>query len=858
LGLLLPARAQAPPAEPAPALPEAASDATAQPQSEALKLYRELRSQSLDPNQVYKIREASLDVEDIHISLNDGVIGFTKAVNGRITGAYFRGDGEILLIPPDNVERASLALHIGSAVLGEQFRAGFFRFNDDTAAQLQSALRGKQDGDDFVSEYNGFVGRLSEQDALRLLASFLRAPNAAVPDRMFRARLDGLKLGIFDVAFDSLAGEQIGVARFARSGENIFYDLLASFPMHSARNAATQTGDVNPQDIEYGGMLGSARVRKYVIRARIEPPHTLDAQATLETEITASGERVIFLELSRYLKVRSVTADGQPIEFLQNEALEGSALARRGNDLVALIFPQPLQRGQRVQLKFDYAGPVLSEAGGGLLSIGARGTWSPNHGRAFADFDLEFRSPAEWTLVATGKRVSQHIEGEEQVSHWVSEAPIALAGFNLGEYTEITAKAGTVPIEVYAARGMEKQFPTVLPPDTTSILRDPPVPPPSREATRFARGKILPDAVFEEAPPPRMMPDPARNAREVAHEAGEMVEFLSQHAGPFPYSSLVVSQRPGSISQGWPGLVYLSSYAFLSPEQRAAMKLSPYESILFGGLMTRHEVAHQWWGDLVGWKSYRDQWLVEALSTYSALLSMEKDDPKQVQAVLDYYRDQLESENANHEKRLLAGPVTLGFRLSSSHFPNGYELVSYGRGTWLLHMLRYILRDAYAADADGSARSAGLKRGKDANPDEHFFRVLQRLQQEFAGKDISTADLQRLVEAELPDSYRFERRKSLDWFFQGWVNGTAIPRLDLESVKLSRKGNTMIASGTLLQKDAPENLVTSVPIYASDGNKLTLLGRVFADGNKTSFDLKAPLSARKLVLDPYHTILREQ
>jgi hypothetical protein len=151
-----------------------------------------------------------------------------------------------------------------------------------------------------------------------------------------------------------------------------------------------------------------------------------------------------------------------------------------------------------------------------------------------------------------------------------------------------------------------------------------------------------------------------------------------------------------------------------------------------------------------------------------------------------------------------------------------------------------------------------VKRKGDANPDEHFFRVLQRLQQEFAGKDISTADLQRLVEAELPDSYRFERRKSLDWFFQGWVNGTAIPRLDIESVKLSRKGNTMIVSGTLLQKDAPENLVTSVPIYASDGNKLTLLGRVFADGGKTSFELKAPLSARKLVLDPYHTILREQ
>ncbi len=856
LGLLLPAYAQGPAAGRSPAAPppvEAAPPPLAKPESPALKLYRELRKVSLDPDQVYKIRDASLDIEDIHISLTDGVIGFTKAVKGRVTGAYFLGDGEVLLIPPNNVERASLALQTGSAVLDEQFRAGFLRFNDDTATKLRAAVRARQDGAEFVSENDGLVGRLAEQDALRLLASFLRAPSAAIPDRMFRARLDGLRLGIFDVALDSLAGEQIGVAKFARSGDDIYYDMLTSFRMRSVRDADERSQEVTPQDIEYGGMLGSARIRKYGIRARIEPPHTLDAEATLDTEITASGERVLFLELSRYLKVRSVEADGQPVEFLQNEALEGSALARRGNDLVALIFPQPLQQGQEMHLKFDYAGPVLSEVGGGLVSVGARGIWYPNHGRAFANFDLEFRAPTEWTLVATGKKVSQHTEGSERVSHWVSDSPIPMAGFNLGEYRQETAKAGDVPIEVYAARGVEKQFPTVLPPSTAGIVMNPPVPALSQEVARFAHRPPFPEPVFDPAPPARLMPEPDRNAAQVAHEAAAMVHFLSQHAGPFPYSSLVLSQRPGPISQGWPGLVYLSSYAFLSPVQRAAMKLPEFESILFGSLMTRHEVAHQWWGDLVGWKTYRDQWLVEALATYSALLSMEKDDPKQVQAVLDHYRDELESENKNHAKRLLAGPVTLGGRLSSSLFPDGFEVVSYGRGTWLLHMLRGLLRDAYAAKPGDSARASKV----DADPDEHFYHVLHRIREEFAGKEFSTADLQKIVEAELPDSYRFERRKSLDWFFRGWVNGVAIPKLDLQSVKLSRKGDSMMASGTVLQKDAPDDLITSVPIYASNGSKLTLLGRVFADGEKTSFELQAPLSARKLVLDPYDTVLRQ-
>ena len=41
----------------------------------------------------------------IHITLDDGTIAFTKDVLGRITGAFFEGDGEVLLAPPTDVER---------------------------------------------------------------------------------------------------------------------------------------------------------------------------------------------------------------------------------------------------------------------------------------------------------------------------------------------------------------------------------------------------------------------------------------------------------------------------------------------------------------------------------------------------------------------------------------------------------------------------------------------------------------------------------------------------------------------------------------------------------------------------------
>src|SRR6266404_4727347 len=87
----------------------------------AVALYRRLSSVGLDPKQVYAVRDASIDREDIHLSLNEGTIAFTETVNGQITGALFAGEGEVLLVPPSQVERHSLAMFTNSAVLNEKF-----------------------------------------------------------------------------------------------------------------------------------------------------------------------------------------------------------------------------------------------------------------------------------------------------------------------------------------------------------------------------------------------------------------------------------------------------------------------------------------------------------------------------------------------------------------------------------------------------------------------------------------------------------------------------------------------------------------------------------------------------------------
>src|SRR5207244_4796145 len=125
-----------------------------------------------------------------------------------------------------------------------------------------------------------------------------------------------------------------------------------------------------------------------------------------------SGDRALIFELSRHLRLSSVTleAGGRtvPLEFIQNEALEGTQLAKRGNDLTAIVLPHALTGGEQFKLHFNYAGAVLSDAGGGLLYVGARGAWYPNRGPMMSNFDLEFDAPVEWKLLATGKGQSNN------------------------------------------------------------------------------------------------------------------------------------------------------------------------------------------------------------------------------------------------------------------------------------------------------------------------------------------------------------------------------------------------------------------------------------------------------------------
>src|ERR1700722_9074234 len=394
-----------------------AQAASKTPDKPAEALYLELGQVGLDPARVYQVRGAALDRSSVHISLEDGTIAFTEDVMGHITGAFFEGDGEVLLTPPDEAERRSMSLFTGMAILEEHFATAYFRFNDDVADEMRPGLRATENKHEFVDRWQATARNLAHGDAMRLLVSFSRLlpakgdrlsgekrdfRQAANPeDQFLHARLQGVTHGVFDVNFDSLATEQVQAGR-ANTAENgsTYYDVWTSFspPMPSA-NAPVSNSRGAPKPSEKPREDWVA-IRRVTITPQVDPPSKIQAQARLQLEVKAGGRRAMLFELSRFLTVQSVKLDGQPVEFIHNPAVEGTQLSRRGNDFVAVILPEPAQAGRKMELEFAYAGEVLAEAGGGLLYVGERGTWYPNRGLVMADFDLQFEYPPGWTLVA--------------------------------------------------------------------------------------------------------------------------------------------------------------------------------------------------------------------------------------------------------------------------------------------------------------------------------------------------------------------------------------------------------------------------------------------------------------------------
>jgi len=762
-----------------------------------LGLLRQLNEVTLDRTQVYAVRNIHLTRDRMSLYLNHGYVALLTKTQGELTGAIFSGDGEILMIPPSAAEKRNLAQFTQAPILEEKFDSAYLRFTDQTARELLASAE-KPDPDDpeqpdqFLQDWEPVVPKLAKAASLRILMDLIGERSHPY----FYARIHGLSLGSFEVIDDERLPEAFTLGTLRKTESDIFADIWCSFPTSSsaARAAALREGSVRPLS--------------YVLDVRILPDHSLEGLADVTLESRSARDRIVPFGLSRWLAVSSVEdGRGQKIALLEDSP-EAEPTLPRPTDQVTVLLPEAYPIGTRFHLTFKYRGGVIADVGNGVLYVGARGSWYPNLGFSFpATYDMTFHYPEKLTLVATGNCVEEKSTPEGAVSHWRSDGVFRVAGFTLGRYTSVEQHAGKTRVTVYAAHGVESSLETQRRKDDI-----PPVVVPSPRGGPASSFRLLPKL------PLPLIPSALLN--EVAETASGAVDYFSRLFGPFPYSHVALSQVPGSFGQGWPELIYLPTLSFLPKADRSDMGLSRKGGDPLGPLVVAHELAHQWWGNLVGWQTYHDQWLSEGLASYAAalFLARQKDGERQFHTLLHSYKDDLLSKTTEGNTIESGGPIWLGQRLTTSLDPEGYPNIVYKKACWVLHMLRGLMTDP----ATGS--------------DQRFFAMLRDFINKYQGQLVSTEDFIRHAEKYMTPASDLEKNHKLDWFFGEWVYETGIPTYRVEASIHAAGAEKFVVQGTVTQTGVPSGFEMPVPLVALCGkDRRVLLGRVVPSESGTRF-----------------------
>jgi aminopeptidase N len=313
------------------------------------------------------------------------------------------------------------------------------------------------------------------------------------------------------------------------------------------------------------------------------------------------------------------------------------------------------------------------------------------------------------------------------------------------------------------------------------------------------------------SPVPVPPPDPLARLHAVSADVASSLEFYSSLFGPPAMKTLTVAPIPGTFGQGFPGLVYLSTLAYLDPSSRPAPLRNQEQQLFFSDLIVAHEVAHQWWGNVVIISSYQDEWLTEALSNYSSLLWLEKKNgTKAVETVLDDFRARLVSKDEAGRTVESAGPIVWGLRLESSGIPDAWRAITYEKGAWIMHMLRRRLGD------------------------DRFLKMLAELRRRYQFRAITTEEFRALAAEFLPPRSPSD---TMDNFFDNWVYATGIPKLKLQS---SIRGFKV--SGTVTQSGVDNDFSVDIPveIQFAKGAPQTVWVRTSNDAVSFSVTVKRP------------------
>lgn len=722
--------------------------------------------------------------------LRSGTVCFIKPVSGKVTGAVFAGDGSFVLSPPDDMERKSLKLLSKEDEFDEKFDRAVFRFADSTYDELKKAGTPASVGCDagpLKDSQNTTRHKLRDNLEARLLGEVL----SPKPRPFFVAFIHGKRYDDKEVyEIDPNVGrDQVNFRTYDESK----FGHWASF---HASDSTLRNNFGRPIHIEH-----------QQLDTTIEKSGNLIGKASTTFVALRDGLRVVPFNLFWSLRVQSVTADGQVLSFVQED--------KNDDGDFSVILPRALAADEKLTVTTTYEGKeaVTNEGSGNYFPV-AREDWYPSERGAsfgtYATYDMTFRIPKGMKMAATGVLVSESNEGGENVSVWKSEAPQTVAGFSFGRFKEEQAKLTNPEYEIESYANSE-------PPDWVEGVKR------STQDNMPTQGSHV-----EEGAALGSMETTGLNKKALAE--GELaVRLYSEYFGPPLFKHLQLTQQSAcNFGQSWPELVWIPICYYFDATVRHHLGLD-WGDRGYWKVVTPHEVAHQWWGNTVGFSAGRDQWMSEGFADMSASLyiSFIEKNPQKFISFWNDERELLLERNPQGYRAIDAGPLTMGYRSSNSRtgFGTTRRLI-YPKGAYVLHMIRFMM-------------------WSNQTRDQHFKETMQDFVKTYAGKAATTEDFKAVVEKHMTREMDLEGNHRMDWFFNEYVYGTSLPTYKLETSFDVGADGDVVMTLKATQSNVDDKFRMLVPLYLemADG-RMFFLGRARMTGN-SSIDQNIPLKGVK-------------
>lgn len=447
--------------------------------------------------------------------------------------------------------------------------------------------------------------------------------------------------------------------------------LMLVIPASAASHSPGAPGIGDPYYPAYGN--GGYDVSHYDLRLKYQPAtDELEGTATLLAKTTQDLSR---FNLDFLLDVSEVRVNGAKASF-----------STSGEHELEITPKSPLAKGTAVTVVVRYRGvPSSKEAygfnawlrtpDGGVAAGEPEAAWwwfpSNDHPRDKATFDVSVQVPNGTQFISNGTLQSTTSRAGWTRYNWRSNKPQAtyLATFAAGRFdvTTGTSESGIPVINAYS----------------------------------------------------KDLGDTAGAARASIERTGEIADWLTGYFGPYPYNAL------GGYVPNTPAVGYAletQTRPFYSPRQFAN---GSNTSVVV------HELAHQWYGDEVSVKDWKDIWINEGFARYAQWLWSEHEGEGTAQEIADYvYTSRAADDPFWTVKPGDPGPE------------NQFHIAVYDRGALTLQALRNEIGD------------------------EAFFAVLKGWPQKYAHGNASVADFQRYAEevsgkplAALFDTWLFQPSK---------------------------------------------------------------------------------------------------